>query len=788
MSTPLRLRFGLWLALVGVLTAVFLLQVRPHLRIESDITAMLPQTAPDAVVAQALDRFGAAAGRRSVFLIEAPDFRAARAAAAAFARALADSGAFETVEFERQTDLAAADALFGAARHGLLSARDRELLLQGQSGQLEQDALRGLYTPGGLLRARPFAEDPFNFYGNFLAGLTQADGHVVLREGVLAVQSPGDAAVLVTATLRDSPFALGPQQVAATALESAGQAMRAAVPAARVTPSGVLGHAIANTERATREISLFGSLSLLGVVAVFLYCFRSLRPLLLVMVALGLSTLAPVVAVHAVFGQIHLLALVFGSSLIGVAVDYAIHFFSDQFRDPPNWNGDSAYTHVKPAILIGMGTTALGYLAFLLPPFPGLRQMAVFSVAGLIAAGATVLLAFPLVAGRGGRPMPPALGRAIMALARMRRPADRVLYPLLGASALAIGFGLWRVVWIDDVRALQSSTPELVAQEAHVRERLGGGMDTRFFLIEGADAETLLRREEALRARLDPLVGGDALGGYLALSRIVPSAERQAQNRALLAEPVYGAQGALTKLMQQIGFADEVIARQRSEFAAAEGRHLDLADWLANPVSAPFRSLWLGETGRGVAAAVALNGIGDIAALRSAAEGLDGVRLIDRVADISTVLSHYRRMALLGLGGALLAIAAVLMLRYAPRQAMSQLIAPVGGCLLTLAIHGWFGIPANLFTVLALLLVLGLGVDYGVFLREGGPVRPIPMLAISVAALTTLLAFGMLSASATPFIRSLGLAVLIGVASTWLLAILASAPRAAATDIIDGAR
>lgn len=788
MSTPLHLRFGLWLALVGALAAVFFLQVRPHLRIESDITAMLPQTAPDAAVAQALERFGAAAGRRNVFLIEAPDFQTARTGGAAFAEALARNGAFEAVEFERNTGVAALDALLAPYRHGLLAAGDRDRLLHGQSAPLAQDALRGLYTPGNLLRARPFAEDPFNFYGNFLAGLAQSEGRVALREGVLTAQGPGDAAVLVTATLRDSPFALGPQRAAADALDAAQRALQNTAPAARLSASGVLGHAIANTERATREIGLFGGLSLLGVAVVFLYCFRSPRPLLLVLSTLGLSTLASIVVVHAIFGQIHLLALVFGSSLIGVAVDYVVHFFCDRFRDPQRWDGVAAYTHVRPAILIGMGTTVLGYLAFLLPPFPGLRQMAVFSVAGLLTAGVTVLLAFPLIAGRGGRPMPPALGGAMRALARMRQPAARQWRPLLAVALLAVGFGLWRLEFIDDVRALQSSPPRLAAQEAYVRQRLGGGMDTRFFLIEGPDAEALLQREEALRERLDALVDEGRLGGYLALSRRVPSAERQAQNRALLAGQVYGENGTLPWLMAQVGFPEGVTARQRAEFAASEGRYLALSDWLASPVSMPFRSLWLGDTGRGVACAVALNGIGDLGALRMAAAGLDGVRLIDRVADISTVLSHYRRVALAGLGAALLAIAAVLALRYRWRQALRQLIAPVGGCLLTLAVHGGFGIPANLFTVLALLLVLGLGVDYGVFLREGGAVRPVPMLAISVAALTTLLAFGMLSASATPFIRSLGLAVLTGVASTWLLAILASASRAAATDMIDGAR
>ena len=166
-------------------------------------------------------------------------------------------------------------------------------------------------------------------------------------------------------------------------------------------------------------------------------------------------------------------------------------------------------------------------------------------------------------------------------------------------------------------------------------------------------------------------------------------------------------------------------------------------------------------------------------ALVQAAQGLDGVRLIDRVADISSVLAHYRRVALLGLAGALAVIGVVLALRYGPRGALRHLLAPGGGALLTLATLGALGIDANLFTVLALLLVLGLGVDYSVFLREGEASRPTTLLAITLAGLITLLAFGLLAASATPFIRSLGLAVLLGVGYTWLLAVLAAAPARA---------
>jgi predicted exporter len=108
--------------------------------------------------------------------------------------------------------------------------------------------------------------------------------------------------------------------------------------------------------------------------------------------------------------------------------------------------------------------------------------------------------------------------------------------------------------------------------------------------------------------------------------------------------------------------------------------------------------------------------------------------------------------------------------------------APVGAAALTLATLGLFGVTANLFNVLALLLVLGMGVDYSVFMREGAQAgtgsRATVVMAILLAGLMTLLSFGMLAFSATPFIRSIGLTVLLGVTFTFVLA-LVCAPRAA---------
>jgi predicted exporter len=769
----IRSRFLAWLLVMALAGAYFALRVLPNLKLETDITAMLPQVSADPVLERLVHDFADQAGRRTLFLIGSADFGKARAAAEDFARTLRDSKVFADVTFAVDLDPQRIDSAYGPARRLLLSGPDRALLAAQRGAELGTRTLHALYTPAGLARARPFAEDPLNLYGDFLAELLPVFPRVQLRESVLTIEDAGTTWILVTALVDGSPFAIATQDRVADVLPAALASARTT--GVDVLCSGVLQHAIAQSQRAAREISIFGSVSTLGVLLVLLIVFRSGRPMLLSFISLSIGAVISLIAAYVIFDRIHLLALVFGSSLIGVGVDYSLHFFADQFRKPEGWSGADALAHVGPAVSVGVATTALGYLAFLVPPFPGLRQMAVMSVAGVAGAALCVLCAYPPFAGRGN-PHPPRYAIASMRrLAAVHGPRGRALAAWLTAAAL-LGLGLTRLQFVDDVRALQSSPPELLAQETQARRLLGGGLDSRFFLLEAPDEEQLLQREEALRARLDPLIDAGALGGYLAVSRALPSQARQAENERGLASQVYAADGALPRLYAALGYDPATAQRARDGFEAARGHYLAPANWLATPIAAGYRGLWLGPTGRGYASAIALSGVARRAEVQALDGAVPGVRFVDRLADISTVLKGYREIAQWGLVGALAAIGGILALRYGVRGAARHLLAPAGACVLTLATLSWLGMPINLFSILALLLVLGMGVDYTVFLEEGSETRTTTLFAITVAGAITLLSFGMLAVSSTPFIRSLGLSVLLGVAYTWLLALLASAP------------
>ncbi len=153
--------------------------------------------------------------------------------------------------------------------------------------------------------------------------------------------------------------------------------------------------------------------------------------------------------------------------------------------------------------------------------------------------------------------------------------------------------------------------------------------------------------------------------------------------------------------------------------------------------------------------------------LASLARSDENLEFIDRVGQISEVLGKLRRQIAQWVAGALILLTLLLALRY--RWRTWRVIAPAGGAILTvLTLYALLGVPLNLFHQLALLLVLGIGLDAGIFMQEH-PSAHHAWLAITLSIISSLLAFGLLAFSATPVLHHIGMTTLIGLASVWLL-------------------
>jgi len=771
-GNPLRTRFISWSVFILAVLAIFTFRVVPDPRVETDILALLPQEQTDHALDASLEEFSAQLARKQIFLVGSDGVDDARLAAAAFAKTLESSGAFSSVQWQLDIDLSQRIAIYLPHRAFLLSPRDQRALEDGDKNSIVNRALRSAYTPVGFMQPLGLADDPLGFTNDFLRSTAQLTGHTRVEGDVLVAERNGRQFVLVITEIDGHPFATATQERVMPAITRARQAAKDATTApVEIVGSGSIQHASAAAERATQEVTTFGTLESIAVVVLLVLVFGSIRPLILGLVTLALAIVAAYTVVHLVFGKVHILALVFGSSLIGSVIDYSIHFLADRFRDPVHWTPAAALPNVGPAILLGLTTTVVGYLVLAAVPFPGLEQIAVFCMTGLVVGCGSVLCLYPILASARGK-LPkfgPRVGNSIDGVLRRWRWSRSTSWAL-ALLAVGVGSGIARVDVQDDIKALQQSPAHLVEEEMRVRDVLGTGIETRFFIVSGDSAQSVLESEERLARSLDGLVRDGALGSYQAVASSVPPISRQRLNRELLEKNVYAPGALFDQVMNSFGFEPSAIEQRRDEFEAAHAP-LSVDEWLNSPASQGRRHLWLGKLETRYAAVVTLGGIVDLASLQRLQ--LPGVQLIDRVAQTTHTLSRYRYALTLLLAAVYVVAGLILMRRFGWREALRMWLPSISATLVTVGVFGWLGVHFNLFTLLALWLVLGLGIDYGIFLRHGRDHRVTAILSVTLSACTTLIAFGLLALSTTPFIRSIGLTLLFAISLSWLFALLA---------------
>ncbi|HIV73217.1 MAG TPA: hypothetical protein H9903_19940 [Candidatus Aquabacterium excrementipullorum] len=726
--------------------------------LNTDVFDLLPQDQQQPLAQQAMTQMAGQAERRIVVMLGAADWETAQAAAKRFDASLTSqhAGLHRTAE-------AGGDALdfYKPWRDALLTDAQRRALVHPDVDALAGQALARLH---GLSAGQPttWLADPLGLWAGWWsqrASVTAARP----RDGLLWAPDPkGDRewAVLLY-EVEGSAFRMDGERRWADALERAGQPLKNV----QVISAGIPLHAEAGAAQGSWEMNVIGWGSLAAVIALVWGAFKALRPVVLIAGSLLIGCAAGLSVTVWVFGEVHVLTLVFGASLVGVAEDFGIHYFASRLGAPTQsrW---TLMRHLWPGLALALATSVLSYLVMGVVPFPGLRQMAVFSAVGLTAAFLTVVCWFAwLDTGKlpGGR----LEHRIAGSLQRWPRWRVRWTWAVGVLAVLWCAWGLSRLSINDDVRQLQSSPPALMKAQIQVGQLLKVPSPAQFFLVRGKDAEEVLQREEALKQALTPWIASQLKGGadvgLAAVSDWVPSAARQATDRALTAT---AEQAVLARVAHAL---DEPLVRP-----AFSPQPLTVPAWLASDASMGARGQWIDQPeGGGKASAVLIRGLAhaeQLAELQRLAGTVPGVSWVDRVDAISQLMGRFRHnMGWLLVVGHVLVWAA-LAVRFGQNAWRAWLPTAIAS-VLCVATLGVLHEPFQLFSLLALLLLLGMGVDYGIFLMEHqGDEQGHAWLAVVLGACSTALSFGLLGLSTTPALHSFGLTLLIGLTIVCLLA------------------
>lgn len=772
----LRAAALIWLAVVlaSACFVIFRLVSTPP---ESDVRALLPDTEAPAAEERLKRSWTARNEQRLTLILERPgaDERTLRADAVRLDELIAriEPRIAPVIMLDGGIESRAAESVVLRAAARSMTLADEAALPEMTPEMLGASALTSISAPVSA-GAAPFTEDPLQI-GARWAAERAADAPFTPVGRVFCARGEVPALAVFFKT-NASPVTEGEK------LAKAGDALLGSVrsafadqgEASRAWLTGLPVFTQYAAAKAQSELTLLGSLSLAAVILLAFFWFSRIRTLLAVLVVTLSSFASAVAAVLLTMGSIHLITLVFGTTLIGITVDYAAHYFCQRMRSQgeASESAETTARRLAPNLALAFVSTALAFGAMALAPLPGLRQMAVFGIAGIGTAFFGVLLWLPLVE-REPMPFPNRTRRTAAAFSRLPSvdalsPAAR--FAVLAALAAACLAGMTNLRLSSSLYELNSAPPSMVREAGRTSEILNAPAISQYFLVTANTQAERLEREEALERALSARKSESDLARVSLLSESDwhASPRRQAVIDRIRADVCRKTNAAVEPVLgASLGCLDAAAAAD-SEFDRTA---------LESLLPPAFSDK------AGSAALVFVTGLDarNIDAVASLADGIPGVHWRNIPAEIAQTLSLYRDRAGMLLAAGFALIVVVLTLRFG-RRAWRAYAPTAFALLLTVGILGALGQPITLFTVLAGVLLVGLGVDYGIFLTaEGGGTRDVrTYAAVLFAGLTTMASFGALALSATPALHGFGCTVAVGetlilILTPWLREIRAGA-------------
>jgi len=647
------------------------------------------------------------------------------------------------------------------------------------------DSIDLLASPAGLLVKSLLPRDPSGEMVQMLDQLgsgtrpQMVDGAWASRDGTRA---------LMLMQTRASGSDTDAQQRAMAAIRQAFDTAPSATPAAKLVMTGPGVFSVTSRDTIKSQVSRLSIISMALIATLLLLVYRSFTALALGFLPVISGALAGVAAVSLGFWTVHGITLGFGTALIGEAVDYSIYLFVQSERGGPNESGLDQQSWAKrfwPTIRLGVLTSIFGFASLLLSGFPGLAQLGLYSIAGLIAAATVTRFVLPhLLLANFRIHDVSAIGLVLSHLVQ-RAAALRWAVAILLLAACAVLVQHRASLWNDQISSLSPVSQADLALDASLRADMGAP-DVRYLVVvSGASQESVLQSAEQVSTALQTQVEQGELAGFESPSRYLPSIATQRARLASLPPPTE-LETRLAQAVQGLPVRAQLFEPFLADIAAARSQPLLQASDLEQTSMAMALDALLIQRDRHWSVLLPLTAPegADINASRIraalSATGVPEVLFVDMKAESDRLYSGYLHEAILLSLGGLVALVGLLLWVFRSPLRVLRIVAPLAAAVITVTAGlAVFGQQLIILHLVGLLLVVAIGSNYALFfdradhppeegaMAEPGPIAriisPRTLASMLFANLTTVAGFGLLAFSNVSILQAMGVTVAPGV-------------------------
>lgn len=637
-----------------------------------------------------------------------------------------------------------------------------------------------LASPTSTMLTQIAPRDPFLAFPAIFDNLARSGhGDLSVVDGRYLSQHD-ESAILFLATRADA-FNTHESAPLIGAIEEAIDALRELYPGLIVDQSGVHRFALRAEEMIKTDIARISTLSALLLSVLLLLLFRSLRFIALASLPIGAGMLAGLSASLLLFGRVHGISLAFGASMLGVTIDYVVHLYAHQALAPAGHSPKRSLKAIDRTLMLCAASTSVGFIALLFAPLPGLREVALFAMIGVIVSLLTTRAFLPILMPAA---IPETRARALFVRALEASLGTLRSRRLLGAGVFlaAIGFAALSLPALRDSLDKETSLTdpsgfdrELMLEDQRVRDRITRVDQRRFIAAIGETEIDALAAHLEAGAIASASINAGELESYLALDGLLVDPGLALSMRERLRSDE-GLPARLDRAFTRAGFNAGSFEPFFDDLHAPIPSPLSFDELMDSPLRSLARSMRVELSDGRIAFLLFLSGVNEIDALSARVAQHPSLLFVDQ-SDLmggSEAMGEGRVRILILM--ALLGVFSLIFARQRSlRAALAALLPSLVAAIFTLTVLVQLGRPIDLILATTLLLVVCMGVDFGVFLvdaerSDDALKQRSSLLAIALSAMTTMMGFGLLSSASHPLLASIGLTAMMGIFACLLLA------------------
>ena len=352
-----------------------------------------------------------------------------------------------------------------------LSDNTRKLLKEKNYDAIVQQSYERLYNPVGLTLL-PLEKDAFLLLTDYITGLSAPNS---AQDSEIDGKYYKTASFYIKKELALSPTLLNERMTELVALKDS-----VSDEGVKIYIAGAPVHTYYASSKSMKEINLICVLSSLFIILLCKFYFNSFKILLPIGASLALAMYLGYLVTCMFFDSIHILTFVFASTLIGICVDYCLHYFAH--------NKD--LIRILPSLTQSLLTTVCAFAILLFSNMELLKQISIYTITGLVCVYLVVVLFYPLLCKN--------IELTKMKTLKFPAIADKIKYTIITVMAIVAISGLFNIKFNDDIKDMYIPPKSLASAEKLYAQLSGSGFNPDFIIVNAKDTQSLLEKEETI--------------------------------------------------------------------------------------------------------------------------------------------------------------------------------------------------------------------------------------------------------------------------------------------------